>query len=247
MKRILVAAVLTIGCLARADGPAVAGSAPGPFTNTLSAGLTLTDGNSEMMAANLSLALAGEKEGLGSMLGGAEWNYGEDSDDGEKDKTVDNAKVYGNVKKTLTPITFVSLDGTYRYDDIALVDYWFKVGPGIGAYLLKTEAYWLTLETGPAYLWEKVDGLRDDYLALWVTERFAGRITETARLVQAVEYIVEGSDFDNCQILAEIGIEAPIATRLSLRIVLQDRYDSTPAAGVRNNDLSLIAGLGLTL
>ena len=34
---------------------------------------------------------------------------------------------------------------------------------------------------------------------------------------------------------------------LSLRVVVQDKYDSTPAAGAEYNDVSLIAGLGLTL
>lgn len=247
MKWMLMAVILAAGWCARAEEPAVDAAASKTVKNSLNAGLTLTDGNSDTMAANISLSVQGENKDLGSMLAGAEWNYGEDTEDGEKDKTVDNAKVYGNVKKTLSQLTFASLDATYLNDDIAWVDYWFKVGPGFGAYLLKKEENWLTLEGGPAYLWEKVDEIRDDYLALWVTERLAVRLSDKARLVQSLEYIVEASEFDNCQILGEIGVEAPIAGRLSLRVVLQDKYDSTPATGSERNDLSLIAGLGLSL
>ena len=57
----------------------------------------------------------------------------------------------------------------------------------------------------------------------------------------------EASDFDNYLLTGEVGAEADINDRLSLRVVLQDRYDSTPAAGKERNDLSLIAGLGFSL
>ncbi len=39
--------------------------------------MTLTDGNSETLGANASLVAEGEKEGLGSVIAGAEVNYGE--------------------------------------------------------------------------------------------------------------------------------------------------------------------------
>ena len=35
--------------------------------------------------------------------------------------------------------------------------------------------------------------------------------------------------------------------RLTLRVVVQDKYDSTPAAGAEHNDLSVIAGIGVNL
>jgi hypothetical protein len=38
-----------------------------------------------------------------------------------------------------------------------------------------------------------------------------------------------------------------MSERLSLRVVLQNNYDSTPAAETKRNDLNLIAGLGFTL
>jgi hypothetical protein len=44
-----------------------------------------------------------------------------------------------------------------------------------------------------------------------------------------------------------VGIEAAMSERVSLRVVLQDKYDSTPAAGAKRNDLGLIAGLGFKL
>ena len=230
------------------------------FTTALNAGLTLTDGNSETLAANASLVTEGEKKGLGSLRAGVEGNYGESTAartttaaDGtttstdENEKTVENAKLFANVKKTLSPRTFASLDGSALYDDIALVDYRAMLGPGLGAYLVKNDKRKLSLEAGPSYVWEKVDGISDDYLALRFAERYTCQATKTAKLVQAIEYVPEASDFDNYLLTAEIGVEASMNEHLTLRVVVQDKYDSTPAADAEYNDVSLIAGLGLTL
>ena len=230
------------------------------FTTALNAGLSLTDGNSETLAANASLVTEGEKEGLGSLRAGVEGNYGESTAshtttaaDGtstttdENEKTVDNAKLFANVKKTLSPRTFASIDGSVLYDDIALVDYRAMLGPGLGVYLVKNDKRELSLEAGPSYVWEKVGGISDDYLALRFAERYTCQATKTAKLVQALEYTPEAGDFSNYLLTGEIGVEAAMSEKLSLRVVLQDKYDSTPAAGAEYNDLSLIAGLGFTL
>ena len=264
-KYLLIAAALALAASAAAAekkaGKDEAGAeAPAGLATALNAGLTLTDGNSETLAANVGLKTEGEKEGLGSVLAGAEFNYGESTvqtkttDEAgvetvaEKDeKTVENAKLFANVKKTLSPRTFMSLDGTAAYDDVADIDYRATLGPGLGAYLVKNDRRELTLEAGPAYLWEKVGGARDDYLALRFAERYACQALKNAKLVQTLEYLPEAEDFDNYLLIGEIGVEAAMSDRLSLRVVLQDKYDNTPAEGKERNDFSLIAGVGIQL
>ena len=217
------------------------------FATTLSAGLSMTDGNSETLAVNASLVTEGEKEGLGSVIAGAEANYGESTVADVKETTVQNAKVYANAKKTLSERTFGSLDGSVQYDDIALLDYRAMLGPGLGLYLVKNDKHTLSLEAGPSYVWEKKDGVTDDYLALRFAERFSCQATKTAKLVQSLEYVPAAEDFDNYLLIGEVGVEAAMSERMSLRVVLQDKYDSTPAPGADYNDLSLIAGIGFKL
>lgn len=263
MKKILImlaAAALAVSAPAAEKKAAEAAAKKDGFTTALNAGLTLTDGNSETLAANASLLTEGEKKGLGSLRAGVEGNYGESTAtttttaaDGttttadENEKTVDNAKVFANVRKTLSPRTFALLDGSALYDDIAEVDYRALLGPGLGVYLVKNAKRELSLEAGPSYVWEKVGGVSDDYLALRFAERYTCQATQTAKLVQALEYTPEAEDFDNYLLTFEFGIEAALNETLSLRVVVQDKYDSTPAAGAEYNDVSLIAGLGLTL
>ena len=249
-KAIWIFAALALAGSAAAEGKTDGKGEPtakSGLETTLSTGLTLTDGNSETLAANAALKTEGEKEGLGSLLAGVEANYGESTVDGVKDTTVENAKLFANLKKTLSERFFASIDGSVVYDGISLIDYRAMLGPGLGVYLVKNDKRTLTFETGPSYVWERVDGATDDYLALRFAERYACQISATAKLVQSLEYVPAAEDFDDYLLTGEIGAEAAMTDRISLKVVLQDKYDSTPAGEAEYNDLSLIAGIGFSL
>jgi len=222
---------------------------PKGLETTVAAGITLTDGNNDTLAANATITTEGEKEGIGSILAGVEANYGESEStvNEVREKTVENAKLYGNFKKTLSPRTFASLDTSAFYDDIALIDYRINIGPSAGAYLVKNEKRALSMEIGPSYLWEKVDSVNDDYLGIRVGQRYTWQLSETAKLWQSAEYLPNAEDFNQYLLNAEIGVEANITEIITLRVVLQDKYNSRPAPDKVYNDLTLIAGLGFTI
>lgn len=214
---------------------------------TLNVGVSLTDGNSETLQGNGALLMECEKEGLGSVRAGVEANYGESTIGNKTDTTSENGKVFANVKKTLSEMMFVSLDGSMTYDNMADVDYRAAIGPGVGVYFVKSETTALSLEIGPSYLWEKVAGVKNDYLAARATERIDHKLSETAKVWQSVEFTPEVEDFGNYLVSAEIGAEAALNSHLNLRIVLQDKYDSEPGGALEKNDLMLIGGIGVTL
>lgn len=260
MKKILVAtlAIALAASAAQAASKKKAEEAPAEpaFKTALNVAATLTDGNSETMGVNASLVTEGEKEGLGSIIAGIEGNYAEntvktvDSEGNvhkSDDTTVENAKAYVNVKKTLTEMTFVGLNASGEYDDIAAIDYRFTLGPSLGFYAIKSDRQSLSLEAGPSYVWEKLDGETDDYLALRFAERYEIHLTKTASLVQSLEYLPKIDDFDRYLLNAEVALDVAINDRLSLRFVVQDSYNSEPAADADENDLSLLAGFGFKL
>lgn len=226
---------------------------------TASFAASLTDGNSDTLNANASIVTTGEKEGLGSYRAGVEGSYGENTvrtettTDGrttvtEKDETtVENAKAFANVKKTLTEKTFAYVDGSLLYDDVAKIDYRGIVGPGLGVYLLKDDISALSMEAGVAYVWEDVADVEDDYAALRLAQRFDYKLSDNAKIWEGVEYLPQLNDFDNYLLVGEIGIEAAVNATLSLRLALQDRYDSQPGAGLEKNDLAFIAGIAVKL
>lgn len=217
------------------------------FKHTLSLGATLTDGNSETLSANGSWLSEGEKEHMGSVRLGLEGNYGESTTAGIDEKTVENAKAFANAKKTLTDMMFGSIEASVAYDDIAEIDYRAILSPGLGSYLVKDETAQLFVEAGPAYIWEKVAGVDDDYLALRIAERIDFAVSATAKVWQSLEYLPTADDFDDYLLNAEIGAEAAMSEKLNLRLVLQNKYDSTPADGLEENDLSLVAGISVHL
>lgn len=246
-KKIFVPFILTVALLA---GVVHAEDAPADhkIKTSLNGGLTLTDGNSETMQGNVSLVAEGEKAPLGSMRTGAEFLYGEaKTKDGEKENTISNVKVFGNVKKTLTDRTFVYLDADFFHDDIASISYRVTAGPGAGYYFLKSDALKLSVEAGPSYLVEKVDGVDGDHLVLRLADRLEWQCSDTAKMWQSAEFLPQVDDVDNYLLHAEVGAEAAMTSRVSLRLVLQDRYNSRPADGKKHNDLTLIAGVGISL
>ncbi len=231
-------------------------AAQGVFETKLSIGATLTDGNSETMQVNSSLITEGEKEGFGSVRAGIEANYGETTTkttdaDGvvteNSDTTIKNANIFVGTKKTITELTFWSVNASTLYDDIAEIDYRVTLAPGLGMYLVKDDTMSLSVEAGPAYIWEKVSGVTDDCLALRLGERFDYAFSDTSKIWQSLEYLPKADNFGSYLMNVEVGAEAALNGSMSLRLVLQSKYDSTPGEGLERNDLVLIGGIGVTL
>jgi hypothetical protein len=82
-----------------------------------------------------------------------------------------------------------------------------------------------------------------DGLSMRLAARHDHTFTETARCWAAVEYLPELDDVGRYLLNTELGTEAALNSTLSLRVVLQDRYDSEPPADLDENDLALIAAL----
>lgn len=232
------------------------GQEKGSFATKVSVGATLTDGNSKTMQGNASLVTEGEKEGLGSVRAGVEANYGETTTKTKdeagvitevEDTTVENSRFFAGAKKTITPRTFGAVDASILHDDIAEIDYRATLSPGLGAYLVKNESSSLSMDAGPAYIWEEVDGVADDYLALRFGERLEQVFSKTAKAWQSAEYLPRADDFDDYLLNVEVGAEAAMNNRVSLRIVLQNKHDSTPGEGLESNDLVLIGGVIMSL
>lgn len=241
VTRIIAAAITTAGlgtCLYAQDAaPAAEG-----WKSEINAGLSLTEGNSETLQANAGLAtkkVAGDVEKSAGIQG----NYGETGEE----TTAENAKAEAKLTKGLSESTFGYLSGDLLYDDVAQIDYRATVGPGLGKTLMKDDNAKLAAEVGVVYIFEEVAKVEDDKAALRVGETYERKLSETSKVWQKAEFLPAFEDFDDYLINAELGIEAAVAGDVSLRVLIQDRYDSTPAAGLDENDLAVIAGLSYKL
>lgn len=223
----------------------------GPWNTSVSAGLNLTRGNTRTMLMNGSVASEFKKDANEASLG-VEGNYGEAEAlrvDGttETRGNVENARAYADYRRLLNTRTYGYVNGELRNDNIAEIDYRVIIGPGAGQYLLKGDSVNLGVEAGAAYIKEKVAGIEDDTIALRLAEKGTVKLSATSKLWESVEMLPAFEDFEDYLITAELGAEAAMNTRLSLRLVLQDKFDNTPGAGLKKNDLVLIGALALKL
>lgn len=262
MKRtlpILAAALTASFCFAQADAADAAAAAladgkalegPKEWNTTLSVGGSLTRGNSDTLVANGRLAtekLVGD-DLFNASLEGAYGEAEETREDGSKhDETnVDNSKLSLGYKHRFDGF-FAFADAFLLTDDIAEIDYRGMPSVGLGTFLVDNETFRLTAKAGVGYLWEKVDGVKDDYATYVFGERGVYTVSETSSIWEEATYIGSWEDSDDYLVTAEVGADAAMSTNLKLGVVLKYTYDNTPASGCERDDLALVVQVGVQL
>ena len=221
------------------------------WTTSLNLGLNSTRGNSKTTAGNGSL-LSERKGGRHEFSLGIEGNYAqseETKDDGSKEMetTVQNEKGYAKYRFLFTDRDYGYLDSELSQDRIADIKYRLILGPGLGRYLIQSEKNTLGAEGGISWIKDKVNDELSDRLALRAAEKYERKISETAKFWQNVEYLPAVDDLSNYLVNGEVGIEAAINAKSSLRFVAQDHYNSKPASDKEKNDFIITAGFGYKL
>lgn len=248
---VVVAAVLVAGFAVSSLAQGAAPKKEG-WESSLSLGGNMTEGNSKTRTANGSLVGAYAR-GKNECRLGIEGNYGEtevSTTDGtntveEMDTNVQNAKVFVTGKHILDERLYGYTDNSLLYDKIADLDYRLIVGVGPGYYLVKSDTSKMGVEAGVAYVVEDYgdNDQNDDFPAFRVAERLDHKLSDTAKLWESAEYLPKADDFGVYLVNAEAGVEAALNVKLSLRLVLQERYNSDPADGKERSDTSLVAAL----
>lgn len=210
--------------------------------NSIAVGVTLTDGNSDTLNGTAS-ALHERKRDAYTWRLGADYAYAEDSNV----RTTENGKAYTEYRHLVSERAYLFGNAVASFDDIADVDYRLVISAGPGYYLLKSQPQTLGVEVGPAYIREKVAGEVSDQAAVRFGERYDRQLSPTAKCWQAAEFLPVADDFNDYLINAEIGVEAAINTSASLRLVVKDAYDSTPAKDREENDVTVIGAIACLL
>lgn len=228
---------------ALAAGHAFAQSAPtapkdSGWITTAGFGLSISKGNTdnELYTGNL---LTSRKWGANEADLGVDGQYGETSGA----QNTGNARGFGQYNRLFNERLFGYVRLEVQHDSIADLDYRVTLSPGLGYYVIKNTNTFLRFEAGPGFVHEKLGGQEDDYMTLRLAERFEHKLNDRVRLWQSLEYLPDVSEFENYIVNAEIGIDASLTDKLSLRTYLQDTYDSQPAPGRDKNDLKLVAAI----
>lgn len=197
-------------------------------------------GNSENLSLIGDLAADYREENF-EWLNAASLAYGETGDT----TTLENVRAATQFNKILTGNLYAGVGTGFRYDDIAAIDYQVTPAVVLGTYLVKNETAKLSLEAGPAYVFEKVGGIESDYFAVQAAQKLAWSLAEGVTLAEAVVWNAEANDLDNYTLTATAALEVDMGADLSFRTAVSNIYDSTPAAGMEENELLLSAGIAV--
>jgi putative salt-induced outer membrane protein len=211
------------------------------WEGSLNFGLTVTTGNSNTTTGNTSIEtkLTEPKHILHL---GASNTYGKNG----SEVTANKSNAFAEYNYLLTERISPYLKGAVDRDLIANLLWRFNVGPGLGYFFIKRPAATLIGELGVSYVREKFEKTEaDDYYALRMAERGEWKISKTSKIWEKAEYLPDISDFTGKFIFnGEAGVEAMMTTKVSLRLVIQDTFNSKPATGRNKNDALYIAGFG---
>ena len=209
-----------------------------PWVSSVSAGLTITRGNSRTLL--YSGAIATDKKTPDNEFSlGASGAYGSQN----SIQNVNNYSGFGQWNHLFTERFYGYARADALRDVIADLDYRFNIGPGVGYYLIKQTNTFLAVEAGVGYQDEHLGGEYNSFVTARLAERFEHKFSDRARLWQTAEFLPQVDKLANYAINFEIGMEASITKTLSLKTCLDDSYQSEPAAKHYRNDMKLISGL----
>ena len=208
------------------------------WASEVAVGYHLSSGNSDIELLDLK-AGSQRKTPKHETLLSAGYSYGESEDV----KNVETGSASAQQNYLFSERTFAFLKAELSRDDIADIEYRLLAGPGLGYYLIKSDNTSLAVEGGASYLREKVGGETDDTADLRLAQRGEHKLSETAKIWESVEYLPEFEDFGAYLLNAEAGAEAALNSYFSLRVTVEDKYDSEPAPDREENDVAVKAAL----
>ena len=210
-----------------------------PWQGSVTAGLTLTRGNSDTLLFTAGV-LTSKKTPDNEFKLGADGAYGENSGV----KNVDTEHAFGQYNDLFTDRFYGYARAEALHDGIADLQYRVTVGPGVGYYFLKETNTTLAGEFGFSYVNQRLGDVDDNYATLRLAERYEHKFKNYgARVWENAEILPQVNKLDNYLVNAEIGVEAALNAHFSLKSFLDDNFNNQPAAGREKNDVKLVSAI----
>ena len=214
------------------------------WESSISAGLTLTSGNSDTLLTTAAVGTQ-RKTPINEYTFGADMAYGKS----DSVKNVETYHLLGQYNHLFSERAFGYLRAEFLRDTIADLRSRFTISPGAGYYFLKETNTTLAGEVGPGVIFRDQGGDHEMFATLRIAERFEHKFAPGTRVWQSVEFLPEVDKLQNYIVNAEIGAEAALSKSLSLRVVLSDCYNSEPAFNQnqmtlkKRNDVKIVSGI----
>lgn len=255
---VLVTNVVTVTNVVVVTPPATSEAKPAdmekppqyPWKSSLTAGLTLTQGNSHSLMYYGAIDST-KKTPDNEFSLGASGAYG--SQDSEESVNTYGGYSQWNHLFTERFYDYIRLEA--RRDLVANVDYRITLGPGLGYYLVKNTNTTLSVESGAGIEFQRigqkttvgtntVNSYDNEYFATArFAEKFEHKVNDHLRIWQSVELLPQVDEFDNYTLRFELGLETGFTKTMSLKTFVVDNFASQPADGRQKNDFRMVSAL----
>jgi putative salt-induced outer membrane protein YdiY len=218
------------------------------WASSISAGITLTRGNSDTTLANFA-ATTDRKTDNNELNLGASATYGKakvtSGSTTIDSTTAQNADAFAQYNQLFTTrwYAYGRLEGLH--DDVADLHYRITASPGVGYYFIKNKACNFSGEVGPGYVSQLLGSEHEDFATIRLADKFEYKVSDRARVWENAEIDPDTKNFGNYIITSEVGVEADMnsSKSLALQVYLDDDYESQPALGRLKNDAKLVGAV----
>jgi len=133
------------------------------------------------------------------------------------------------------------------YDELQNLNYRIVPNGGLGFHAIASARTTLDLLGGFGYTRESyTTGLTNNLLTATLGDEFAYKLTKSTSIVQNLYYLPALNDTSIYHINGNFGIATRINGWLTSNLNFNDRYNSAPVLGNKNNDILFTAGVGFT-
>ena len=239
---ILPASAATLVLLAVFPSLALAQNPPPPpppgWTGSASAGLALTQGNSDTSTVNAAYEVKRDTGGPIGFKSEGLLVWGKS----EGELTSDRLALQGRLERKLSARTALYGQVQYLRDSFKAIDYLVAPTVGVSRVLLKNDRTELGIDGGVGVVWEQnpdLDLQTDG--AVTAGQQFAHKLTATTEFKQKISALWKMDDFGDALYAFSTGIAASITGGTQLKVELLDTYKTEPPfADVEKNDIAVL-------
>ena len=236
---LLLISVLAVSTSASAQTQAPAPAPPPPgWTGSASAGLALTQGNSD--TSNVNLAYEVKRDTGSNLLLKSTGLFIRGEAEGEL--TTNRLAFGGRADRKFSERTSLFGQVQYLRDSFKEIDYLVSPTVGLSQWLVKNARTELGVDAGVGVAWEKNPGTEVRTSgAVTAGQNLKHALAKTAEFTEKVAALWKMDDFDDALYVFGVGLAASVTSATQLKVELLDTYkNKPPSASVVKNDVALI-------
>ena len=241
MKTVSIMTLVIFACAVPATTLAQTPAPPPPppgWTGSASAGLALTQGNSDTSTINAAYEVKRETSSPYVFKSSALLVYGK----AEGELTSDRLALGGRLERKLNERTALFGQVQYLRDSFKAIDYLISPTVGVSRILLKNERSVLDIDGAVGVVWEQNPGLElQTDGALSAGQHFAHKLTATTEVTQKLLALWKMDDFGDALYTFSAGLAANVTAGTQLKIEFLDTFKTEPPTPeVKQNDIALL-------